>query len=53
LIARPTHRLIRGRFGLPRTCSVWRSRFPWRRLLHHWPRRRGIGRAQGLHLAPG
>src|SRR5208282_640779 len=62
LIARPIHRLIRGRCGLPRTRCVWRvtgsaharrGRFPWRRLLHHWPRCRGIGRAQGLHLAFG
>ena len=62
LIARPIQRLICRRCGLPRTRCVWRvtgsaharrGRFPWRRLLHHWPRCCGIGRAQGLHLALG
>jgi hypothetical protein len=59
LIARPVHRLIRRRRRLTRsrsiglvggTSCIWRRRFPRRRLLYHWPRRRGIGRTQGLHF---
>src|SRR5208282_3441087 len=59
-IAWPIHRLVCGRCGLTRPRSVRRvarpthircSRFSWRRLLHHWVRRRRIGRTRRLHFA--